>query len=102
MIKIVKQYVRNCRTCCQFKISRNVYNNLLILVVVIDERWQNIVMNFIIDLFKLNEYNVICIVIDKFFKKCHYILYKITDEKMSTKIIILILINWIFKTHNLF
>ena len=74
----------------------------MIFVVVIDEHWQDIVMNFIIDLFELNEYNVICIVIDKFFKKRRYIFYKVTNEKTSTKIIVLILINWIFKTHDLF
>ena len=102
IIKIVKQYVRNYCTCCRFKIPRDVYNNLLIFVVVIDERWQDIVMNFIINLSELNEYNVIYIVIDKFFKKRHYILCKITNEKTSTKIIILILINWIFKIHDLF
>ena len=94
--------MRNCRICCQFKASRNVYNDLLIFVVVINERWQNIVMNFIIDLFESNEYNVICIVIDKLFRKRHYIFYKITDEETSTKIIVLILINWIFRTHDLF
>ena len=93
MIKIVKQYVRNCRICYWFKISRDVYNDLLIFVVMIDERWQNIVMNFIIDFFESNEYNVICIVIDKFFKKRHYIFCRVTNEEMSTKIIILILIN---------
>ena len=102
MIKVVKQYVRNCRIYCRFKTSRNVYNDLLIFVVVINERWQNIVMNFIIDFFESNEYNVICIVIDKFFKKHHYILYKVTNEETSTKVIALILINWIFKTHDLF
>ena len=93
MIKIVKQYVRNYYICCRFKTSRNVYNNLLIFIVVIDERWQDIIINFIINLFKSNEYNVICIVIDKFFKKRHYIFCKITDEKTLTKIIALILIN---------
>ena len=102
IIKIVKQYVRNCRTCCRFKASRNVYNDLLIFVVVIDERWQDIVMNFIINFFKSNEYNVICTVIDKLFKKRHYIFCKVTNEKTSTKITTLILINWIFKIHDLF
>ena len=102
MIKIVKQYVRNCCIYYQFKILRNIYNDLLILIVVTDERWQNIDMNFIIDFFEFNEYNIICIVIDKFFKKRHYIFCKIINEKTSTKIIVLILINWIFKTHNLF
>ena len=38
MIKIVKQYVHNYCTCYRFKILRNIYNNLLIFVVVIDER----------------------------------------------------------------
>ena len=102
MIKIVKQYVYNCCIYCRFKTSRNVYNKLLIFIVVIDERWQNIVMNFVIDLSDSIEYNVIYIVIDKFFKKRHYIFYKVTNEKTLTKIIALILINWIFKTHNLF
>ena len=102
IIKVVKQYVRNCCTCCRFKVSRNVYNDLLIFVIVIDECWQDIVMNFIIDFFESNEYNVICIVIDKFFIKRHYIFCRITNEKTSTKIIILILINYIFKTHDLF
>ena len=101
MIKIVKQYVHNYRTCCRFKISQNVYNDLLIFVAVINERWQNIIMNFIIDLFESNEYNVICIVIDKFFKKRHYIFCKITNEETLTKITALILINWIFKIHDL-
>ena len=93
MIKIVKQYIRNCRICCRFKVPRNVYNDLLIFVVVINERWQDIIMNFIINFLESNEYNVICIVIDKFFRKRHYIFCKVTDKETSTKIIVLILIN---------
>ena len=61
---IVKQYIQNCCHCQWSKSSYNVINKLLISFLISQQCWQNIVMNFITDLFMLEDYNAICIIID--------------------------------------
>ncbi len=50
MQKTVDRYIWNCYVCQWSKTSRNKSNNLLQSLLISEQRWQNIVMNFIIDL----------------------------------------------------
>ena len=59
-------------------------------------------MNFIIELFHLKEYNIICIIVDKLFRERHYKLCTTNDKNILIKIIAKILIQEVFKHHNLF
>ena len=58
-------------------------------------------MNFIISLFILNNYNTIYILVDYFTKKYYYTLYIVVDKRISIKIIIDILLNYIFYIYSL-
>ena len=70
---IVERYIRNCDFCQRNKASRDKINNFLISLFVLKQRWRDIAMNFIVDLFSTKKYNVICIIIDCFIKKHHYV-----------------------------
>ena len=102
MRQVVKQYIHNCYSCHRSKIFRNKYNDLLISAAVSIQRWIDIFMNFIIGLSDSKEHNVICIIIDKLFRKRYYKLCTTIDENISTEIIAEILIRKIFKYHDLF
>ena len=52
-------------------------------------------------LFDLKDYNVILIVINILLKERYYILYTTSDEKISIKVIINLLIKEIYKTYKL-
>ena len=99
--QIVKQYIRNCYSCHRSKISRNKYNDLLISATVSTQRWIDIFINFIIDLFKSKEHNVICIIIDKFIRERHYEFCRVTDDGTSTEATTEILIREMFRYHDL-
>ena len=102
MRQIVKQYICNCYSCHRSKIFRNKYNDLLISAAVSTQRWINIFINFIIDLFKSKGHNVICIIIDKLTREQHYKFCKIIDDDISIETTTEILIREVFKYHDLF
>ncbi len=58
-------------------------------------------MNFIINLFNLYNYNVILIVICRLLKEKHYVSYFINDEDITVKKTAKMLMQWIYRTHNL-
>ena len=101
MRQAVKQYIRNCYSCHRSKTLRNKYNDLLISATVPTQRWINIFSNFIINLFESKEHNVICIIIDKFIRERHYELCKIIDDGTSTEATTEILIQEMFRYHDL-
>ena len=101
MRQIVKQYIRNCYSCHRSKIFRNKYNDLLVPAAVPTQRWIDIFINFIIDLFESKEHNVICIIVDKFTRERHYELCKIIDDDTSTETTTEILIQKMFRYHDL-
>ena len=70
---IVGKYIRNCDFYQKSKTSRDKINDFLISLFVSKQRWRNIVINFIVGLFSAEKYNVICIIIDRFIKKRHYV-----------------------------
>ena len=102
MRKIVRRYVRNCHDCQRIKIFKNCKNDLFIILIIFLQRWIDMSINFIIELFDVHHHNVICTIIVKFNKKRHYVLCTIDDENINVEITIKILINYVFYTHELF
>ena len=102
MRQVVEQYICNCYSCHRSKTSQNKYNDLLISATVSTQRSIDIFINFITDLFKSKEHNVICIIVDKLTRERHYELCKIIDDGTSTEATTKILIREVFRYHDLF
>ncbi len=85
MQKTIDQYIWNCYICQRSKTSRNKSNDLLQSLLISEQRWQDIAMNFIINLFDSSKYNAILIIICRLSKKRHYISCIIDDEDITVK-----------------
>ncbi len=85
MQKTVDQYIQNCYVCQRSKTSRNKLNDLLQSLSIFEQRWQDIAMNFIINLSDSSEYNAILTIICRLLKKRHYISCIIDDEDITVK-----------------
>ncbi len=101
MQKTVDWYIQNCYVCQQSKTSRNKSNNLLQSLLISEQRWQNIVMNFIIDLSDSYDYNAILTVICRLLKERHYISCIIDDEDITVEKTAEMLLQWIYQTYDL-
>ncbi len=77
----IKRYIRNCYVCRRSKASRDRINELLKSLSISEQRWQDISLNFIIDLLKSDESNAILTVIDRLSKERHYILCWSDDKE---------------------
>ena len=99
--KTIDRYIQNCYVCQRLKTSRNKSNNLLQSLFISEQRWQNIVMNFIINLFDLYDYNAILTVICRLSKERHYISCIIDDEDITVEKTAEMLLQWIYWTHDL-
>ncbi len=69
--------------------------------MISEQRWQDIAMNFIINLFDSSEYNVILTIICRLSKKRHYISCITDDENITVKKTAEMLIQWVYWTHDL-
>ncbi len=85
MWKIIDWYIQNCYICQRSKIFKDKSNDLLQSLSISEQRWQDITINFIINLFDLYNYNVILTIICKLLKERHYISYIIDDEDITVK-----------------
>ena len=101
MRRTVDQYIRNCYRFHRSKAPRDKYNDLLISSEIQEQRWVDIVMNFITGLPKSEGMNAICTVIDKLFKERHYVSCRVSEEGTSAEATAQILIQWVFRTHGL-
>ncbi len=101
MRKTIDRYIQNCYVCQRSKTSRNKSNDLLQSLSISEQRWQNIVMNFIIDLFDSSEYNAILTIICRLSKKRHYISCITDDEDITVEKTAEMLIQWVYWTHDL-
>ncbi len=81
MRTMIKHYIRNCYVYRRSKASKDWINELLKLLLISEQRWQNISLDFIIDLSESDENNAILTVIDRLSKKRHYILCWSDDEE---------------------
>ncbi len=77
----IKRYIRNCYVYRRSKALRDRINELLKSLLILKQWWQNIFLNFIIDLSESDESNAILTVIDRLSKKRHYILCWSDDEE---------------------
>ncbi len=101
MRKTIDWYIWNCYVCQRSKTSRNKSNDLLQSLSISEQRWQDIAMNFIIDLSDLYDYNAILTVICKLSKERHYISCITDDEDITAEKTAEMLIQWVYWTHDL-
>ena len=59
-------------------------------------------MNFIIKLFDSKKHNVICIIINRLFKKRHYVFCIVDKKNIVFEIYVRILFHYVFRIHELF
>ncbi len=78
----IKRYIRNCYVYRRSKALRDQINELLKSLFLSEQRWQNISLDFIINLSESDENNAILTVIDQLSKKQHYILCWSDDEEI--------------------
>jgi len=78
----IKRYIWNCYVCRRSKASRDRINKLLKSLLILEQWWQNIFLNFIINLSESDESNAILTVIDRLSKKRHYISCWSDDEEI--------------------
>ncbi len=97
----IKRYIWNCYVYRRSKASRDRINKLLKSLLILEQRWQNIFLNFIIDLSESDESNAILTVIDRLSKKRYYILCWSDDEKIFAEQTVKLLLIWVFRTHKL-
>ncbi len=79
----IQQYIWNCHVYQRSKASQDDTNDLLQSLLIFQQRWQDITMNFIIELSLLKNYNVICMIICCLFKEHHYVLCHWEDNDIS-------------------
>jgi len=101
MRKTIDRYIRNCYICQRSKTSRNKFNELLHSLPIPEQRWKNIVMNFIIDLPSSEGKNVILTVICRLSKKRHYISCFTDDEGTTAEKTAELMLQWIYRIHGL-
>ncbi len=101
MRKTIDRYIWNCYICQQSKTSRNKFNELLHSLFIFEQRWKNIVMNFIIDLSSSKGKNIILTVICRLSKKRHYISCFIDDERITAEKTAELMLQWIYWIHDL-
>ncbi len=77
----IKRYIQNCYVCCRSKASKDWINELLKSLSIFEQQWQDISLNFIINLSKSDESNAILTMINRLFKERHYILCWSDDEE---------------------
>jgi len=98
---MIKRYIWNCYVYRRSKASRDWINELLKSLFILKQWWQNIFLNFIIDLSESDESNAILTVIDRLFKKRHYISCWSNDEEIFAEQTIKLLLIWVFRIHEL-
>jgi len=69
MRKMIDQYIWNCYICQRSKTFKDKSNDLLQSLSISEQWWQDIAMNFIINLSDSSEYNAILMIICKLLKK---------------------------------
>ncbi len=101
MRTMIKRYIRNCYVCRRSKALRDRINELLKSLLIFEQQWQNISLDFIIDLSESDENNAILTVIDWLSKKRHYISCWSDDEEIFAEQTVKLLLTWVFRIHEL-
>ncbi len=98
---MIDWYIWNCYICQHSKTSKDKLNDLLQPLLISEQRWQDIAMNFIIDLSDSSEYSAILMIICKLSKERHYISCIINDEDIIVEKTAEMLIQWVYWTYDL-
>ncbi len=85
MQKTINQSIWNCYICQRSKTFKDKLNDLLQSLLISEQQWQDISMNFIINLFDSSKYNAILMIICRLSKERHYIFCIIDDEDITIK-----------------
>ncbi len=101
MRKTIDRYIQNCYICQCSKTSRDKSNDLLQSLSISEQRWQDIAMNFIINLSDSSEYNAILTIICRLLKERHYISCITDDENITVEKTAEMLIQWVYWIHDL-
>ncbi len=101
MRKTIDQYIWNCYIYQRSKTSQDKFNELLHSLLILEQQWKNIVMNFIIDLSFSKDKNIILTVICRLTKKRHYISCSTDDEEITAKKTAELMLQWIYWIHDL-
>ena len=82
MWKNIQKYVDSCDICQKIKASHHYFYGFLALLPVPDELWQEIMMDFIVELplsrHKGNVYDSILVVMDQYIKMIQYLSINVT------------------------
>ncbi len=97
----IQQYIWNCHVYQRSKASWDDTNDLLQLLSISQQRWQDIAMNFIIELLLLKNYNVICMIICHLFKEHHYVFCHWEDDDISIEETVWIMLWNVYRLHDL-
>jgi hypothetical protein len=92
--------VKSCYVCKRFKSSKDKYS-LLNSLSISKRSWMNITMNFVIELSKYKDFNVILMIINRLTKIHHYISCITAEEKTNAEKIAKLWINHVWKLHEL-
>ncbi len=101
MWKTIDKYSQNCYICQWSKALQDKFNELLHSLLILEQRWKNIVMNFIINLSLSEGKNVILTVICRLTKKRHYISCFTDDERITAEKTAELMLQWIYRIHDL-
>ncbi len=101
MRTMIKRYIQNCYVYRRSKASRDRINELLKSLLISEQQWQNISLDFIINLSDSDENNAILTVIDWLSKKRHYISCWSDDEEIFAEQTVKLLLIWVFRIHEL-
>ncbi len=101
MQKTIDKYIQNCYICQQSKALWDKFNELLHSLLILEQQWKNIIMNFIIDLLSSEDKNIILTVICKLSKKRHYISCSTDDEEITAEKTAELMLQWIYQIHDL-
>jgi hypothetical protein len=97
----IKRYIRNCHICKRFKATRDKYFDLLNFLSISNRSWIDIIMNFVIELSESKKFNAILMIINRLTKMHHYISCTTTEEDTNAEKIVRLLINHVWKLHEL-
>ena len=93
-----KKYVRHCNTYKRSKGSRLKKQDFLWLLLVLDQRWQDINIDFVTDIPAVKGANAICKIIDCLSKNRHHIA---SNKKMDAKKLADLFVYHVWKLHSL-
>jgi len=97
----IQQYIWNCHVYQRSKASWNDANDLLQSLLIFQQRWQDIAMNFITELSLSKNYNIICMIIYHLFKEHHYVFCHWEDDDISIKETVWIMLWNVYWLHDL-